>query len=56
MRVMRAGCAMKQPRMAEPKKRVVIPGIAHYGIYGVAREQAGEPAIEWMNEHLKGAQ
>lgn len=38
----------------EPKKRVVIPGIAHYGIYGVAREQSVELAIAWFNQHLKG--
>jgi len=39
----------------EPKKRVVIPGIAHYGIYGVAREQALDLAIEWLDRHLKGS-
>lgn len=42
-------------RAAEPKKRVVIPGIKHYGIYGEAREQATALAIEWMDQHLKGA-
>ena len=42
-------------RAAEPKKRVVIPGIAHYDIYGKAREQATNLAIEWMDQHLKGA-
>ena len=42
-------------RAAEPKKRVVIPGIAHYGIYTVAREQSIGLAIEWMDRHLKGA-
>ena len=41
-------------RAAEPKKRVVIPGIAHYGIYTVAREQSIGLAIEWMDLHLKG--
>jgi uncharacterized protein len=40
-------------RAAEPKKRVVIPGITHYGIYTVAREQAIGLAIEWMDLHLK---
>ena len=42
-------------RAGEPKKRVVIPGIAHYGIYGVAREQATDLAIEWLDRHLKGS-
>jgi dienelactone hydrolase len=41
-------------RAAEPKQRVVIPGIAHYGIYTVAREQSIGLAIEWMDQHLKG--
>ena len=41
-------------RAAEPKKRVVIPGITHYGIYTVAREQASGLAIEWMDQYLKG--
>jgi len=40
-------------RAGEPKKRVVIPGITHYGIYTVAREQAIGLAIEWMDLHLK---
>jgi dienelactone hydrolase len=40
-------------RAAEPKKYVVIPGIAHYGIYGEAREQATRLAIEWFDRHLK---
>jgi len=39
-------------RAAEPKKRVVIPGIAHYDIYGAAREQATNLAIEWLKQHL----
>lgn len=38
---------------AEPKKYVVIPGIAHYGIYGEAREQATRLAIDWFDRHLK---
>lgn len=42
-------------RASEPKKRVVIPGIAHYGIYGPARDQALDLAVDWMNQHLKGA-
>jgi len=42
-------------RAAEPKKRVVIPGITHYGIYTVAREQAIDLAIEWMDQYLKSA-
>jgi hypothetical protein len=40
-------------RAAEPKKRVVIPGITHYGIYRVAREQSIGLAIEWMDLYLK---
>lgn len=36
----------------EPRKRVVIPGIAHYGIYGEARERATDLAIEWFSRHL----
>jgi hypothetical protein len=40
-------------RAAEPKKRVVIPGITHYGIYSVARDQSIGLAIEWMDLHLK---
>ena len=40
-------------RAAEPKKYVVIPGIAHYGIYSEAREQATRLAIEWFDQHLK---
>jgi alpha-beta hydrolase superfamily lysophospholipase len=42
-------------RAAEPKKRVVIPGITHYGIYTTAREQSIDLAIDWMDQHLKGA-
>lgn len=41
-------------RAAEPKKRVVIPGISHYGIYGVARDQSIDLAIEWLDQYLKG--
>jgi hypothetical protein len=36
-----------------PKKLVVIPNIAHYGIYREARPQAQKLAIEWFDEHLK---
>ncbi len=42
-------------RAAEPKKRVVIPGITHYGIYGEARDQSINLAIEWLDQYLKGA-
>lgn len=42
-------------RAAEPKKRVVIPAIGHYAIYGEARDQALELALDWMDRHLKGA-
>ena len=41
-------------RAAEPKKRVVVPAITHYGIYTVAREQSIGLAIEWMDLHLRG--
>jgi dienelactone hydrolase len=40
-------------RAAEPRKYVVIPGIAHYGIYGEARDQATRLAVEWFDLHLK---
>jgi hypothetical protein len=40
-------------RAAEPKRYVVIPNIAHYGIYGEAREQATRLAIDWFDAHLK---
>jgi len=36
-----------------PKRYVTIPGIAHYGIYGEARQRATELAIEWFDQHLK---
>jgi len=36
-----------------PKRYVEIPGIAHYGIYGEAREQATRLAIEWFDRYLK---
>jgi len=40
-------------RAAEPKRYVVIPNIAHYAIYGEAREQATRLAIDWFDQHLK---
>jgi dienelactone hydrolase len=40
-------------RAPEPKKRVVIPGIAHYGIYTTARTQAQTLAVDWFDQHLK---
>jgi hypothetical protein len=40
-------------RAPEPKRYVVIPGIAHYGIYGSARDDATRLAVEWFDEHLK---
>ena len=43
-------------RDAGPKKLVVIPGIRHYGIYGVARQQALRLAIDWFDRYLKPAQ
>jgi dienelactone hydrolase len=42
-------------RAKGPKKLVVIPGITHYGVYLQARKQAQQTAIEWFDEHLKGA-
>jgi len=42
-------------RATGPKKLVVIPGIRHYGIYGVAREQALSLAVDWFNQYLKPA-
>lgn len=39
-------------RAPEPKRRVVIPGITHYGIYSSAREQAIGLAVDWMTRHL----
>ena len=40
-------------RASEPKKYVVVPGIAHYGIYGEARERATKLAIDWFDKYLK---
>lgn len=42
-------------RAPGPRKRVVIPGLKHYDIYGVAREEATGLAVEWMDQHLKAA-
>jgi len=42
-------------RATGPKKRVVIPGVSHYDIYGKSREHATTLAIEWMDVHLKSA-
>jgi dienelactone hydrolase len=42
-------------RAKGPKKLVIVPKIQHYGIYTVARKQAQQMAIDWYNEHLKGA-
>ncbi len=46
-----AGRAFRLAR--EPNKLVEIPGIAHYGIYTEAREQATRLAVEWYDRHLK---
>lgn len=35
------------------KKYVVIPNIAHYGIYTTERERAIKLAIEWFDQYLK---
>ncbi|MEO8038559.1 MAG: alpha/beta fold hydrolase [Betaproteobacteria bacterium] len=45
--------ALAFARATGPKKYVEIPGIAHYGVYGEAREQATRLAIDWFDEHLK---
>jgi pimeloyl-ACP methyl ester carboxylesterase len=42
-------------RATGPKKLVIVPNIQHYGIYTTARKQAQQMAIDWYNEHLKGA-
>jgi hypothetical protein len=42
-------------RATGPKKLVIVPKIQHYGIYTVARKDAQQMAIDWYNEHLKGA-
>jgi dienelactone hydrolase len=42
-------------RATGPKKRVVIPGVSNYDIYGKSREQATMLAIEWLDAHLKNA-
>jgi pimeloyl-ACP methyl ester carboxylesterase len=41
-------------RAKGPKKLVTIPNITHYGIYGEARPQAQQLAIDWFDAHLKG--
>lgn len=40
-------------RAKGPRKIVTIEEITHYGIYGVARDQAEKLAVEWFDEHLK---
>jgi len=41
-------------RMTGAKKYVVIPGIAHYGVYTMpVREQASKLAVEWFDQYLK---
>ncbi|MEX0678637.1 MAG: alpha/beta fold hydrolase [Pirellulales bacterium] len=42
-------------RATGPKKLVIIPGITHYGVYLQARKQAQQLALDWYDEHLKGA-
>jgi dienelactone hydrolase len=42
-------------RATGPKKLVVVPKIKHYGIYTQARKSAQQLAIDWYDEHLKGA-
>jgi len=45
--------ALAHQRAAGPKRYVVTPRITHYGIYGEAREQATQLAIDWFDQHLK---
>jgi dienelactone hydrolase len=40
-------------RAPQPKKYVLVPGIAHYGIYREERERAVKLAIEWFDQYLK---
>ncbi len=40
-------------RMTVPKKYVVVPGIAHYGIYTTERDRAIKLSIEWFDQYLK---
>jgi dienelactone hydrolase len=42
-------------RARGPKKLAVIPNITHYGVYAQARPQAQKLAVEWFDQHLKGA-
>jgi hypothetical protein len=42
-------------RAKGPKKLVTIPKIGHFDIYTEARAEAQKLAIEWFDEHLKGA-
>jgi dienelactone hydrolase len=39
-------------RAGGQKRYVVLPGIAHYGIYGEARDEATRLAIAWFDAHL----
>lgn len=39
-------------RAVGQKRYVVLPGIAHYGIYGEARDEATRLAVEWFDAHL----
>ncbi len=40
-------------RAAEPKQYVVIPNIAHYGVYSQARVEVTKLAVEWLDRYLK---
>jgi uncharacterized protein len=40
-------------RLKEPKARVVIPAIGHYGVYREALQQATKLALDWYERHLK---
>jgi len=40
-------------RYRGPKNLVVIPDIAHYGIYREAWQRANQLALDWFEQHLQ---
>lgn len=40
-------------RVKGPRKAMMVPGIGHYGVYGVERELAVTSAIDWFDRYLK---
>jgi uncharacterized protein len=40
-------------RAKGPKKLVVLPGLKHYDIYGRARKEAQQLALDWFDKYLK---